>query len=126
MIKDGLGMFNPIKDGPFRGYPQMGCKKAPSLKSTTPHIYCSDETWFSYTLMLFLLDLQSWKLNCRLSLYLDPLPLKNLAGVQRAAMVNVNSSETLFGGRGVKVCGIIVQDCLNSLNFRSLDYTLKN
>ena len=41
-------------------------------------------------------------------------------------MVNVDLAATLFGGRGVKVYSFIVQDCLNFLNFRSLDYTLKN
>ena len=41
-------------------------------------------------------------------------------------MVNVNSVATLFGKRGVEVYIFIVQDCLNFLNFRSLDYTLKN
>ena len=73
-----------------------------------------------------IIDLQSWTLNCRLSWYWDPLPLNNVAEVQRAAMVNVNSVATLFGKRGVEVYIFIVQDCLNFLNFRSLDYTLKN
>ena len=72
------------------------------------------------------LSLQSWTMNCRLSWYWDPLPLNNVVGVQRAVMVNVNSAATLFRGREVKAYSFIVQDCLNFLNFKSLDYTLKN
>ena len=41
--KDILISFNPIQDGPFRGFSGM----APSLKC---HISCNDETWHIYTL----------------------------------------------------------------------------
>ena len=41
-------------------------------------------------------------------------------------MDNVKSAAALFAGMRVKVYSFIIQDCLNLLSFRILDYTLKN
>ena len=55
-------------------------------------------------------------LDIEFSWYWDTLPLKNVAGVNRAAMVNVNVVATLFGRRGIKVYSFIVQDQSWTLN----------
>ena len=72
------------------------------------------------------IKLQPWTSNCGLSWHSNPLRLNNVVGVHQAAMVNVNSAAKSIDRRGVKVYSFIVKDCLNFLNFRSLDYNLKN
>ena len=67
---------------------------------------------------------QSWTLNCRPFWYWEPLPLNNVVGVQRVAMVNVNSVATLFSGRGVKVYSFIVQDCSYDITMIHYDVLL--